>query len=219
MSASEFVLDDTPAQGVGYAHLLEGLCVSLASSPRWDCTELNPKMTFMGDDACVETTVVTVRHASREPHVEALGQEIAARRYDDLADGSALWQERNELFDRLDFCDRVCGDLKSLRNGNPLLLAAIKKLHAFNLYCRKWDAGDFDCGDLPFKITIDSQVTLNMFADQRTFLCPDGTTQVFSYHARLTPSAWRMYFLPVPERRRILIGYIGSKPSSVTNHT
>jgi hypothetical protein len=57
--------------------------------------------------------------------------------------------------------------------------------------------------------TSESEATLNQYRHTRTFICPDGVPQVFKWHVRLTPGAWRIHFFPLDDKRQLIIGYIG----------
>jgi hypothetical protein len=61
------------------------------------------------------------------------------------------------------------------------------------------------------KISPESDSTLRQYETEHSFVCPDGVRRLFSWHGRLTPGAWRIYFLPAPVTDRIVIGYIGKK--------
>jgi hypothetical protein len=52
---------------------------------------------------------------------------------------------------------------------------------------------------------------LKQFQQELTFKCPDGINRTFSLHVRMTPGAWRLYFLIELGLGKIIIGYIGSK--------
>jgi hypothetical protein len=56
-------------------------------------------------------------------------------------------------------------------------------------------------------VSVDSKATLEKFGAERDLLCPDGKTRRFSWH--LKRGARRVYFIPDPTARRILIGHVG----------
>ena len=78
-------------------------------------------------------------------------------------------------------------------------------------YSKKWIRGYFDSEALPSKATPESTSRLNKFTEKLTFACPDNTNRLFSWHLRFTPGAGRIYFFPVDNLKKIIIGYIGYK--------
>lgn len=67
--------------------------------------------------------------------------------------------------------------------------------------------------------TPESGVTLDRFAEEHTFLLPEGDTQLFSWHVRYTGGyAGRIFFHPVPGKKNIYIGHVGHKLPTVRYH-
>ena len=83
-----------------------------------------------------------------------------------------------------------------------------KKLSDLQEYAASWSIGAFDAGKIASKATPESESTLKQYSQERTFTCPDGQNHVFSWHVRLTPLAWRIYFYP-KQTGELIIGYIG----------
>ena len=89
------------------------------------------------------------------------------------------------------------------------------RLFELNTYCENWHDGLFDYDKIPTKITPESDATLKKYSSEHTFLCPDGTNHLFSWHARLTPDAWRIYFHVDEDKKLLTIGHIGHKLPNV----
>ncbi|MCI0528399.1 MAG: hypothetical protein L0Y56_13245, partial [Nitrospira sp.] len=64
----------------------------------------------------------------------------------------------------------------------------------------------------------ESQATLQQFGRERTFRSPDGEERIFSWHVRLTPGSWRIYFFP-EEAGKMIVGYIGPHLPTVSYPT
>jgi len=75
--------------------------------------------------------------------------------------------------------------------------------------------GAFAPDQLPFKATVESEPTLQKYHKERTFTCQDGNGITFSWHGRMTPGAWRIYFDPTIGHGMMQIGYIGPKLPTV----
>jgi hypothetical protein len=74
-------------------------------------------------------------------------------------------------------------------------------------YCESWDSGGFDIHQLA-NASGESESTLDMYSDERTFQCPDGQYRLFEWH--LKRGDMRIHFFDFPQRKRILVGYAGS---------
>ena len=61
------------------------------------------------------------------------------------------------------------------------------------------------------KTTLESDSRIEQFRQQLTIKCPDGKTRLFSWHLRMTPGAWRLYFSEELKPGKIIIGYINLK--------
>lgn len=64
---------------------------------------------------------------------------------------------------------------------------------------------------LPSKTTPESDSRIQQFRQQLTIKCPDSKERLFSWHLRMTPGAWRLYFSEELGPGKIIIGYIGLK--------
>lgn len=159
------------------------------------------------DDGEIEEQRVRVAHASQPSHIEAHREWIQTRLQEDVQDGSDLWNRRAELLPSLSFCDTVASQIQKLTS--TMLRPVTRRLFELEHYCQESTTGVFDPKQLGSKASPESQATLNQYSQERTFLCPDDIERTFSWHLRLTPNAWRLYFIPLPKTRQMIIGYIG----------
>ena len=204
----------TRSLGLEYAAVFEALAVSLQSEEQWNCNRLALTLTRLEETVIVEESV-DVYHASSKDHVLTHTSWLKSRSRTNVIDGNNLWNRRRELLPNLDFCDSTAEQLTALQQGDPMLRSVVSRLFELEDYCQKWQAGPFSPLQLPCKVTPDSQTTLQQYGSERTFLCPDGQQKLFSWHVRLTPLAWRIYFIPQEPRSsiqagKIVVGYIGS---------
>src|SRR5262249_55399681 len=109
--------------------------------------------------------------------------------------------------------------LAGLAGGDPLLAQIYKRIGIIDQYFRSWTGVGFDPSQIATKVSPDSQISLERFKEDRKVLCPDGQWRVFSWHVRITPRAWGLYFEPDPASRKAWIGYIGRNPPSVSDPT
>lgn len=216
--SSEFRHDNQLAKGLGVAYLLEALAISLRSKDCWDSAELILEASKISEEneGEIEEERVKVAHASQPSHIEELRQWIQTRLQQDIRDGADLWKRRSELLPSLIFCDAVASQLQQL---SPTMQRPVaRRLFQLENYCQTWTTSAFEPKELPTKASPESQATLNQYAKERTFLCPDNHERTFSWHLRLTPGAWRLYFFPLPESKQIIIGYIGAHLPTMKYH-
>lgn len=220
INESEFVLDQHPALGLGVAYLLDSLALSLSSNEVWNAAALEMQVNWLEENDVEEVQLqsrsVSVIHASAPAHIATNQAWIEQRLRRDITDGSELWRSREVLFPKLGFCPAIQRQIEHIEK--IMLRPVIHRLMELNAYCEDWMEGGFDPDSIPSKVSPESEVTLQQYGGARTFMCPDGIERTFSWHVRLTPNAWRLYFHPVPEHRQLIIGYIGPKPDTVKYH-
>jgi len=201
--------------GLEYAVVFEALAISIQSEEQWDCHRLQLTVTRLDEGGELVDDLIDVYHASSRNHVLDHTTWITERNRTNITSGSDLWNRRNELIPNLKFCDLTFEQLTALQEGNTMLRPIIRRLFEFEDYCKNWQSGAFSPEALPCLVTTDSQRTLQEYGLERTFLCPDGQQRLFSWHVRLTPLAWRMYFIPEEPKSpkqsgKMIIGYVGS---------
>lgn len=155
-----------------------------------------------------EDEKVTIIHASCKEHLKDHIEWFRDRLRKEVLDGATLWSKREELFPNLQFCDSVKDQLLNLRAGDAMLTPIEKRLSDLQAYAATWIDGAFDSDQIACKATPESEATLNQYAQERTFTCPDGQDRIFSWHVRLTPLAWRIHFYP-SKPGQVIVGYVG----------
>jgi hypothetical protein len=199
------------AIGIGVASLLNGLGVSFLSDETWDRPNVEIRVLtewYSGEEALTQDENILVRHVSHSNHMEIHKQWVKECLKINPKDGKELWIRRKEWFTRLDFCDRTEAQLVEL--PRPMLPSVTELLVYLQSFCQNWTEGNFDPTKFPPKrIATETQITLQKFGAERTYKCPDGIERTFSWHVRLTPSTWRIYFEPRPATNHMIIGYIG----------
>ena len=136
-----------------------------------------------------------------------------------VVNGDDLWNQKEELFPNLIFCDHVAKQIFPLQNGDPVFRQIVKRFFELQNYCSAWREGPFLPDQLPFKATVESKPTMQKYRRERTFTCPGGNEITFTWHGRMTPGAWRIYFDPSIDPGMMHIGYIGQKLPTVKYET
>jgi len=199
----EFRYQGKPAIGLGIAYMLNTIAISLLSEACWDYSYLDLDVVSLEDD----DKEITIIHASRKEHVQSHIDWIKTRLNSNI-DGQALWNQKDELFPNLQFCDSVERQIQGLSIGNSMLEHVKSRLRKLQQYAESWTEDGFNSNKLSCSASPESEATLKQYSYERTFLCSDGRKRIFSWHVKL-PSAWRIHFYP-EQPRKILIGYIGS---------
>jgi len=203
--------DDQPAAGLGTAHLVDGIAVSLALSPRWDREEvpLNRCQLVELDDGELnwENDVVPVRHAASPKHVVHHRAWICEHGVRDLHTGSELWAARDAVLPRLRFLPEVEQQLGDL---DPVSLGAVKRLLAqFQAAVIAWrQEGSGPTPIWPGRVTPEHE--------QRRRDCwahdpATGRPELFDAHVRYTPGAGRVHFRWDADRQQAVIARVGRK--------
>ncbi len=219
MLAQDFFCMDRRSYGFGIAHLLESLAVSLPSEEIWDEHLIDINTQWLEENGDLVSQKVRIPHASQFTHVDRLSGWISKRLKTGIENGTDLWKRKALLFPHLIFCDHAAHHVRPLKKGNPIFRQIVKRLFELETYCLSWSAEKFSPEQLPFKATIESESTLRQYGDERTSTCPNGNRVTFTWHGRMTPGAWRIYFDPKAGPGFIHIGYIGPKLPTVTDPT
>ncbi len=218
LAISEYSLDDKTALGLGAAHVLDGLAVSVNGEDALQRTRLVVGMLSLSDDGDLLEDRVEVRHASSPEHIEDHRPWLASRQQAEINGGGELWERRAELFPALVFCPRVEAQLRALGPRDPHLRQVLRKLALLDENFSGWVEGPFDRRAIP-DCDPESRATLTQYKAEHTFRGPDGKDRLFSWHLALTPGAWRLFFKPDRETRKAIVGHIGPKLPNVSYAT
>lgn len=202
----EYLCSDDVARGLFVALSIDGLAVSLRSSEKWDHPSVDLKKNWIEGDE-VYTRVFQIPHCCRPAQLQTHVEWLRRRENVLPEDGSELWTDRLSLFPNLDFCDSVEEQLTGLGANDSRFKAILRGLIDLERYCESWVLGSFDIHQLA-NASGESESTLNMYSDERTFRCPDGEYRVFEWH--LKRGNMRIHFVDFPAERRILVGYAGN---------
>ncbi|BDA69845.1 hypothetical protein CAL7716_040110 [Calothrix sp. PCC 7716] len=129
-----------------------------------------------------------------------------------------LWDRREEFFPNLDFCDSVARQLQSILNGQLELQAVVDTLFTIQECCSTWQTGAFSLKNYSLDESGESESTLNQYARERTFTCPDGQRRLFERHVKLRFCNWRIHFF-AEKPGKVIIGYVGRHLPTVKYRT
>lgn len=208
----EYQFDGTVCLGLGYAHLLRGIVISLKTEPCWNASSIEVIAQYLTEHSD-ETFSVRIPHASMITHVRENEPFLVERLSEENPRPRTLnemWERRRELFSHLEFCEEVEEQLELLDPGQHLN-GVLSSLLGYNKYSSIWsqEAGEFSPHAM-LHVTPESPRRLRQYREELTFPW-NGQCQVFSLHGRFTPGAGRIHMWPELARRRLVIGYIGMK--------
>ena len=203
----EALWDGQRGLGLGLAVMRDTPIVSL-SAPPFCSDPLSVIVRYLShaDDTESNETVCNFHCPAA---VEQRRAWIASRQQQELPNGNAVIRLRAELLDQLDFADNTISQLEGLTGNERTFPFVLRHLFALNERARAWDGTTPFSEGYPFPCSEESQTTLAMYSEARTFVCPDGVRRVFSWHSKINFEKWRIHFIDEPATRRVLIGYIG----------
>lgn len=220
-SLCEFNYQGKLAVGLGIAYVLNTIAISFLSEECWDCSRLELEYRWFNKNEELVYEIVEVIHASRSSHVQEhidFIQQIKERIREGVDDGVELWQRREELFPNLEFCETVKKQLENIRTGQLELQPVVNTLSEMQKCCENWNEGYFNLEKYPVEESGESRVTLDRYAEERTFLCLDGQERLFERHIKLRFCNWRIHFF-AEKPGKVIIGYVGRHLPTVKYRT
>ncbi|WP_159001288.1 hypothetical protein [Streptomyces sp. SBT349] len=197
-------------EGIGAAHLLDGLAVSLPVSTAWHRSwlEVTVRTLVESDEGHVVMREATepVRHGSRPVDLKAHERWGRSSGLHAIGSPTQLWAERADFFPSLRFLPRARQDLESLQP--PAFVQVRGLLARLEESVARWDPS---AAAVPAwqgaKVTPEHE--------QRKRLCSftdeEGEKHCYDWHGRFTPGAGRLHFRLLPGERALEIAYIGPK--------
>ncbi|MEU9884771.1 hypothetical protein [Sphaerisporangium sp. NPDC051011] len=205
----EYQVDGTRAHGVGTAHLVDGLAVSLPVEHRWGHAWLGADRSLLTEDTDGELTLrkdqVHVRHASTPEHLREHEEWAKSSGYNAVRTGAALWESRFDFFPHLRFLPRVARDLQGLRYD--WVVPVRERLLEMESAVAKWDITNSPTPSWRSKESGEGETRRRLCR----FTDLDGIEREFVEHLRFTPGPGRLHFRLVREERAAVIAYIGTK--------
>ena len=161
---------------------------------------------FLEEDVKGNTRNITTKN-----HFDLNLSFIQEKIKDTVVNGIELWARRNDLFSNLSFCAQVQGQLENFDSTHHDFQQILNRLFELQNFSTSWDGVPIKPSDFKSKVTPESATRLKNFKDQLTIACPDGEVRLFSWHARYTPGAGRIHFIPQNDDKKLLIGSIANQ--------
>jgi hypothetical protein len=205
----DFKYEGAPAEGLGFASLLESIAVSLNTEECWRQSQINvdiEEIVESEDDIKIIPSVKSIKHASHPDHLDDHRNWVQLERFATaVQNGIYMLSKIEDWFPNLIFLDSTKTQVEQMVAGTPQLRQVVNKLFELENYCKEWTIAS--------KVTPESASVRSdpRLRRMRVFRLPDGREEFFEWHLRLTPDEWRLFFLPDPTNHRMYVGYIGRK--------
>ncbi|MEV7234097.1 hypothetical protein AB0N06_08925 [Streptomyces sp. NPDC051020] len=196
-------------QGLGAAHLADGMAISLPLDPIWNASQMELEVEEVtedpvGGELLVEEFTASVRHASATRHLDTHEQWGRSEGIDAVSSPVELWELREDIFPNVQLLPRVQGDLEKL--DPKWFKPARRMLKQLEASAAGWDPASATGPDWEAPhITPEHEHARK----QRYWDDLDGVSRCFELHGRLNRGAGRIYFRLVPEEKAIRVAYIG----------
>lgn len=213
LSEFKIKLDDEVklAEGLGYACLLETLCVSFLSHDLWNSDEINNiEHWYLKDDGSEVTKTIAAKHGSRQTHLAKHKSWLENQKRERLQKSRDLWEKRKEFFPHLILCGEVEKQFSKLGINSKYLDEIIDKLKLLNEYSQDWKEGSYSVQkvrEYGLDVSGESDSTLRKYAKSRQFRLPNREKKLFEQHIKT--HHLRFHFYPDNKDRKIYVGYIG----------
>jgi len=204
---AEFRFDGLLAVGLGVAVLMDEAALS-ASRDGWRNDPITLRATYV-TEAATEEKDEDVCNVHSPACLLRRGDWFEERARLATKSGTEVLADAHGLFRWLQFGPRAQDQLRALHGREPEFVVIVRHLAALSARAANWRDGIFADG-YPFPCSPESQPTMNMYGDERRFVCPDGLVRQFSWHSKVSIGARRIYFLAERPGQPVTIGYVGS---------
>ncbi|MFF8593519.1 hypothetical protein ACF061_19165 [Streptomyces sp. NPDC015220] len=205
-----------PVPELGYAHLMDGVGISLLLDNRWGADRLTlvQEQLVGGEDVDVVSTEIEIRHVASREHVDAhrpwIREQAEAALRGDLSavrTGAELWERRETFFPHLRFLPDVEAQLRGLKR--VWVPPVRKRLAEMEHAIVTWDPeARRDGPQWGSYVTPEHEGRKEEFC---VFIDLDGEPQYFDTHLRFTPGAGRLHFRFMEATGRAHVAHIGDK--------
>lgn len=215
---SQFIctIDQKELAGAGFAFACEmnSCAISVITNEVWKKEEIEGSLLRISyEDEVVQEKrkICNYSFHSNIEKFEELGIKKRIREYDNISSGQDLWENRENLFPNLVFCDCVKEQLyKDPERFH--ILQIMHKLKYLQDYFATYD-GIYDPKKLGLNARTESDSVKDnpVLKNKRRFEKPEGGAEFFYDHIGFRGKfTGRIHFLPAPNKeKKCYIGYIG----------
>lgn len=212
----EFRFEKQRCKGLGLAYLWGIGALSLDGDDRFTVSPISLQF-YQIDDNKESEYVVNVESFYSSDQLQKLRGKAERDNINGITTGDSLLSKCDHIFPYLSIGDKAAKQLSLLTGSEIYFQEIIRHFSVLNQNMLEWTRGPF----APKGITwsTESSSTMNRFCDQRTFLCKDGVSRVFSLHSKLLSANQRIHFYPDVENRMVYVGYVGKHLQTIKHRT
>lgn len=194
------------AKGALMAFEWDSYVVSFLSSELWKKEWMEGKYISIN----AEDEVVRVRNCGILNHVDQIVANERRQQALIISSGSELWEKREQLYPHLLFCESVKRQLEEARVSIQIQ-TIMKRIQILEDYFVTYE-GKFDKNKVGFGCRTESESVKKdkELNEYRKFVTPFGKEEYFYWHINFPGNyPGRIHFLPDPEHKVGIVGYIG----------
>lgn len=193
------------------AWLLHGICISLQSHPVWETTSLGVEVTAISEDGELNTEHDAVSHVSRPEHFVDHEQWLLASQKSSIQNGRDLIAQASSLFPAIEICEDAEAQILAMTGGEQYFGWVLEGIAAGNREMSTWTGGPFPHRHLPGPASGESTSVKNsqQLVALRFFRTRSGEDLLFEHHMKHLGQNVRMHYRVDPNRRLLMIGYVG----------
>ena len=208
----EYNLNEVNAHGLGAAHYLDTIAVSL----KWDdgafvLDTVDIQKLELNENLEESTEIVSVMHACEIEHAEQRAEWYQQKLRAIAEKMRDLWENRETYFPALVFCGETEQNLSSSQVLGGIS-RVVEKLQRLNHYAAQWEEGGFSTDDVEefgIRVSMESESTMGnrRLRNKRRFRLPNDSREIFEPHIKA--GDLRFHFFADEADHKIYVGYIG----------
>ncbi len=196
--------------GLASAFIYKTLSIGFSDISEWQKTEIKIEVT---NDTTHNSEIVYNVYKQKNFTLQTILEQIIFVKRRVLKSIPEFWKRKEELFPSLVFCESVKKQIEFFSANDDRFKLILNKLDRLNSFTNSWIDGEFDSKQIGLDLSPDTKHRKESSIDKRTFDCPGLGYKVFDFHIKWSfgRQAFRLYFYPDKNSRRVFIGYIGDK--------
>lgn len=217
---AEFLHEELVSRSCQLVYEIEGILISFLTNAYWKNASIGGVYTYLDETGEIISESAEIPNVSCKENVMDFRKRqesiLALQERKKIHSGMDIFLGKDEMFPNLIFCDNVIKQLKT-EIGGAEAGQVYRRLKELQVVAEEMK-DKFEFEKLTHA-TPETELTLQMFADEHRIQLPNGMRQIFSWHVRFTGAyAGRIFFEPVPKERKVYIGHIGRKLPTAKYH-
>ena len=207
----EVFFDRCSSLGLACCIACDGLALSWASNEVWSNAVLPVRIELLGTDGLIAADAGEVKNIAKVDHWQRHAKSIRTKLIEEIQTGEQLMTNAPRAFPHLEFCQSAVDQAVRLRGSERFFRWLVSALMDAEVEAAEWNAGPFPHDRLPGPATGESQTVHEDRAlrQMRFFTTKNGRLLMFEHHMKNNAENMRIHYLFEPDRRTLMIGYVG----------